>query len=225
MGATTTSMRPNHPQPKSTSCSEVPPLLPTPCGCRAKGIGARLVPSCETRAKPRNGSHATGWDLSAHAGWGRQRLLLHPAASPAPLTQHQGCKPSLGAPSPKPGDATRRPPPHGYLGRGWCPRSRTGWWSACCSRWSTAASPGCSSGAPGSAPVSTPWPGRWRRGTPPRRAAGARQLRQPPKEPPKPPQEPSTAALTPRYLGGDGGRRHSGSGGILGAHAQVGAGG
>lgn len=68
----------------------------------------------------------------------------------------------------------------GYLGKEWCPQSRKGWWSACCSRWSTAASPGCSSGAPGSTPGSRPWPGRWRRGTPPPHAAGAREHRQHP---------------------------------------------
>lgn len=61
-----------------------------------------------------------------------------------------------------------------YLGKGWCPQSRRGWWSACCSHWSTAVSPGCSSGAPSSAHGSRPWPGRWRQGTPPPHAAGAR---------------------------------------------------
>lgn len=42
-----------------------------------------------------------------------------------------------------------------YRGSGWCPLSRTGWWSGCCSRWSSAESLGCSwerrsSGQPGS---------------------------------------------------------------------------
>lgn len=60
----------------------------------------------------------------------------------------------------------------GYLGKGWCLQSRTGLWSVCCSHWSTAESPGCFSGAPGSAPLSRPWPGHWRQGTPPPHAVG-----------------------------------------------------
>lgn len=53
------------------------------------------------------------------------------------------------------------------LGRGWCPRSRKVWWSVCCSHWSTAASPGCSSGVLGSVHGSAPWLGRWQQGIPP----------------------------------------------------------
>lgn len=105
MGATTASTCPSHPQPQIHELQWGAPLLPTLCWCRAKGIGSGLVPSCETRAKPCNWSDATGWDLGAHAGWGRQCLLLHPAVSPVPLTQHPGAQTSLSAPSPKSGDA------------------------------------------------------------------------------------------------------------------------
>lgn len=39
----------------------------------------------------------------------------------------------------------------------WCPRSRTGWWSECCSRWNSAESPCCSAGRPNSThPTLTP---------------------------------------------------------------------
>lgn len=48
-----------------------------------------------------------------------------------------------------------------YLGRVWCLQSRRGCWSGCCSRWSTAESPCCSSAAPYSNLWSEPWQECW----------------------------------------------------------------
>lgn len=110
-----------------------------------------------------------------------------------------------------------------YLGKGWCPQSRRGWWSACCSHWSTAASPGCSSGAPSSAHGSRPWPGRWQQGTPPPHAAGAKgtvsTLVPPPGVPRSPP--PLCPPCHSWYLGSNCSRRHPGPGSILGTDARV----
>lgn len=142
-----------HPTPKTQ------PKHPVPC--RVSGTDTRSLGKCEMLC---NGSGMTGWEQGYCCGHIKSGESISSVpkgvngaieSHPCPLPPSVGC-------------------PIEYLGKGWCPRSRMGWWSACCSHWSTAVSPGCSSGAPGSAPVSAPWPGRWRQGTPPHHAVGMR---------------------------------------------------
>lgn len=67
-----------------------------------------------------------------------------------------------------------------YLGRGWCPQSSRGWWSGCCSRWSTEASPGCSSGCQAGGPETGPGPVPHKPPSPLQAAGGRRETDEPP---------------------------------------------
>ena len=62
-----------------------------------------------------------------------------------------------------------------YLGRGWCPQSSRGWWSGCCSHWSTEVNPGCSSGCPAGGPETGPMPVPHKPPSPPRAAGGRKE--------------------------------------------------